>query len=239
MNEQISLIIFLGFCFAVFLWIRNGEKREFNEKKAKDRNFDYENKGIPLRKVDINGIDYFEAFHKDYQPNKSEAIKKLFVPGEVIRWSGAQWEVISTPNYKLVDERSNTKYERPTHYYSVKVRYISALDERSGDLYNYGIISEFNGSTFYNSDVTIENQVEIKNELLKTIDQFLQSDSENEAIAELKRDLKLLKYEVQNNEVDTQNLPSLITKMKTVAQTTAPFASLLSAIIGLVQKFMN
>lgn len=238
MLDLIKLVLIFSILIAFFIYYKKEEKSQFEQKIEDDKQIDYES-GIELIKVDKNGIDYLAATYKDYQQRKEYEIKKLFSPGMIINWMNARWEVISTPEYEYKINYSATKYEKRTNYYYVKVRYISKMTEQGGDFYNYGVISKISDSKFYDSDVHIENQVEIKNELVKKIDGFLRIDSTNDVeILELKKELKLIRYEVLNNEVDTKDIPKLVEKMKKFSQTSAPFASLLSAIIGLVQKLI-
>lgn len=64
-------------------------------------------------------------------------------------------------------------------------------------------------------------------------------DSKNNEILDLKKELRLLKYEILNNEVNNEEIPNLIEKMKKLSETAAPFASLLCAIIDLAQKVIK
>lgn len=239
MSDLIIVVLIFIAIIAFFDYLEKKEKKKFKQKIEEDEQIDYEN-GIEIFKIDKNGIDYLESSYKDYQQNKENMIKKLFTPGMIINWQNAQWEVISTPEHRYEDNDRATKYEKRTNYYYVKVRYISKMTEQGGDFYNYGVISEISDSKFYDSDIHIENQVETKNELVKKIDEFLRIDENgSDGVLELKKELKLLKYEILNNEVDAKEIPKLVEKMKKFSHTTAPFASLLSAIIGLAQKFVN
>ncbi|AIS58826.1 hypothetical protein [Listeria ivanovii] len=230
--------IVIGLIF--FIWVIYSEKsnKELERKIKEDEEIDYKNE-LELFKVDKNGIDYLVATCMVYQQNKERVIRSFFVPGNIINWNDVQWEVISTPEYEHEEKDGNTKYERIVNKYLVKVRYISKLNGKQEIINNYGIISEINDSKFYSSNLHIDNQVEVNKELIKKIDELLQMDSKNNEILDLKKELRLLKYEILNNEVNNEEIPNLIEKMKKLSETAAPFASLLCAIIDLAQKVIK
>lgn len=229
----VGLVAIVAILYILNFIIKN---EVFRKKVQIDNKKDYTQ--IEMYKIDRAGVDYFVATYKDYEINKKNSIEQRFKPGNIIIWNEAQWEVISTPEYEYELDTNKDSIERRTNYYYVKVRYISKLKSFNNGIQNYGVIQEINGSNFYNSNINVSSYLENRAEFFDLIDKFLNIKRNDIDISDVQRDLKLLKYEIEKNDINKDDFPNLVNKLKNIASTFAPFASLANSIISIVQKII-
>ncbi len=230
------VILILLLVIICFIWIKYEERKELIKKIEEDNTKDYTS-GIELEKIDINGIDYLFATYKIYEENKKKSIEELFRPGKIIIWQDVKWEVISTLESSVEENPNKSSIEKIINYYYVKVRYISKYESKEKCINNYGVITKINGSIINYSNISISNDLD--NEILfELIDEFLRLQNNNGEILDLKKELKLLRYEIKNDELDKDNLSSTIDKLKNIASTAVPFATLANQIIGILEKLL-
>lgn len=231
--DVLGAIFILVFFGALLLFL---EKREFIRNKAIDDSKDYFNQGVDLKKKDENGIDYLYTIVKSYQENKRKYIEEVFQPNKIIDWNGACWKVVSTFEKEEIN-KNNFIIKEYEYLYSVRVECIIKRESKDKNINNYGVITNINDSIVNNGNINISNDLDYE-KLFYLIDEFLKLKNNDVDIVNLKRDLKLLKYEINDNEINKEELPNIIDKLKKFATTTVPFASLANQIIIFLQKFL-
>lgn len=82
-------------------------------------------------------------------------------------------------------------------------------------------------------DINVTQEQNLRQDLYNEIDKMLNSYDFD---SDMKNALELFKYKMKANEETKDDANYLIEKLKKIATTSAPFASLASSIIGLIEK---
>ena len=233
MNKE--FIIVVGIVIIIFFVLEYRAYKKNNKKVEEDDQIDYEN-SVEMYSEEEKGNDYFIAKCKSYQHNKRQVIEGLFRTGGIIMRCGVEWEVVSDCHETREVIEGETSFLNKVYdcTFKVRVRYMSSLDGGNTVIQQ----NDFSGATLIGSRIDIQqtaNHCEY-NEIEEKLEKIIYYSSPDIKVQEAQKGLAALLEDAKNDNIELENVPKFIDKLKTIASLVAPLASLANSIIGILKN---